>query len=68
MQSKNQVVILGISIFEKPKQTVESNRSADRVRKKRPPSYFAIAAWTSNFIVYFYNALDVFSLKMEFIC
>ena len=68
MQSKNQVVILGISIFEKPKQTVESNRSADRVRKKRPPSYFAIAAWTSNFIVYFYNALDVFSLKMELIC
>ena len=58
MQYKNQVVILGISIFENPKQTVESNRSADRVKKKRPPSYFAapsyfaVAAWTSNFILY----------------
>ena len=37
MQSKNQVVILGISIFDKPEQTVQSNRSAG-VRKKRLPS------------------------------
>ena len=34
MQSKNQVVILGISIFEKSEQTIESNRSASQVRKK----------------------------------
>ena len=67
MQSKNQVVILGISIFEKSEQTVESNCSADRVRKKRLLSYFAVAAWTSNFILYFCNALDVFSPKMELI-
>ena len=40
MQSKNQVVILDISIFEKPEQTFESNCLADQVRKKRPPSYF----------------------------
>ena len=47
MQSKNKVIIFSISIFETPEQTVESNFSADRVRKKRPPSYFAIATWTS---------------------
>ena len=35
--------ILGISIFKKSEMTVESNRSADRVRKKRPPSHFAVA-------------------------
>ena len=57
MQSKNQVVILGISIFEKPEQTIQSNRSADRVRKKRPPSYFAVAALTSNLALYFYHAV-----------
>ena len=67
MQSKNQVVILGISVFEKPEQTVQSNRSADRVRKKRPPSYFAVATWTSNFILYFYNALDVSCPEMELV-
>ena len=33
--------VFGISIFEKWNGTVESNRSADQVRKKRPPSYFA---------------------------
>ena len=43
MQLKNQVIILGIIIFEKKKQTVESNSSADQDRKKRLPSYFAIA-------------------------
>ena len=36
-------------------------------RKKRPPSYFAVAAWTSSFILYFYNALDVSSPKRELI-
>ena len=34
MQSKYQVFILGITIFEEPEQTVRSNHSADRVRKK----------------------------------
>ena len=53
MQSKNQVVILGISIFEKWNRTIESKHSADRVRKKRLPSYFADAAWISSFILYF---------------
>ena len=67
MQSKNQVIIFGISIFEKPEQTVESNRSVDRVREKRPPSYFTVAAWTLNFILYFCNALDMSSPKMELI-
>ena len=33
--------------------------------KKRLPSYFAIAAWTLNFILHFHNALDVSSPKME---
>ena len=28
--------------------SIESNRSVDRVRKKRLPSYFAVATWTSN--------------------
>ena len=67
MQSKNQVVMLEVSTFEKPEQTVESNDSADQVRKKRLPSYFAVAAWTSNFILNFYNALDVSSPKMKLI-
>ena len=71
MQSKSQVVILGVSIFEKNgtdlEQTVESNCSADRVRKMRPPSYFAFDAGSSKFILYFYNALDVSSPKMELI-
>ena len=48
-------------------QTVESNCLADRVRKKRPTSYFAVAAWTSSFSFNFYNALDVSSLQMQFI-
>ena len=65
MQSNNQIVILGISIIEKSKKTVESNHLADRVRKKRLSSYFAVATRTSNF--YFYNALDVSSPKMELI-
>ena len=35
MQSKNnQVVILGISIFEKPEQTVESNRWPTELEKR----------------------------------
>ena len=29
---------------------VESNHWADRVRKKRPPPYFAFTAWISDFI------------------
>ena len=45
----NQVVILGTSIFQKSKKTVESNHSTDRVRINRLPSYFAVAAWTSIF-------------------
>ena len=69
MQAKNQVVLLGRSCcFFKLEQTVESNYSANRVRKKGPPSYFAVAALTSNFIPYFYNALDVFSTKMKSLC
>ena len=54
---------VGISIFEKLEQTIQSNRSANRVRKKRPPSYFVVVAWTSSFILYFCNALDVSSPK-----
>ena len=62
VQCKNQVVLLGISIFERPEQTVQSNHKADR-----PPYYFAVAACISSFILYFYNALDVSSPKMELI-
>ena len=65
--SKNQVVLLGISIFEKSEKTMESNRSADSIRKKRQLSYLLFATWTSNFILYSYNALDVSSPKMELI-
>ena len=43
------------SIFEKSKKTIELNRSANRARKKRLPSYFAVATWTSNFILHFYK-------------
>ena len=43
MQSQNQVVILGISIFDKQEQISESNHSTDQVRRKRLPSYFAVA-------------------------
>ena len=41
---KIKVVILGINTIEKWNRTVESNHSADRVGRKRPPSYFAVAA------------------------
>ena len=41
--------------------TVQSNLSADRVRKNILPSYFADAAWTSNYIDYFCNALEMSS-------
>ena len=45
-----------------------SNCSANAVRKRdRHPTYFTVATWTTNLIVYFYNALDVFSSKMELI-
>ena len=53
MQSKNQVVTLAISVFEKPEQTVQSNHSANALEKKKLPSYFAGSAWTSKFILYF---------------
>ena len=66
MQSKNEVVILGESVFKNRKRSL-SQILADRVRKKRLPSYFAVAAWTSNFILHFYNALGVSSPKMELI-
>ena len=36
MQSKNQIVTLGISIFEKPEQTVESNRWPTELEKRDP--------------------------------
>ena len=51
----------------KLKQTIESNRLADQVgkKKKRPPFYLAVAAWTTKFIFHYYNALDVSSPNME---
>ena len=49
MQSKNQVVILGI---KNGTGLLESNRSTDRVR---PPFYFAVAARIS-FILYFFQS------------
>ena len=68
MQSKNDVIYwVHISMFEKWNSTFESNRSVDRVKKETAILHFAVTAWTSNFIVYFYNALDVFSPKMELI-
>ena len=53
MCSLNQVVILGISIFEKLEQTVVSKRSADRVRKRR--FTLLLLPGFQNFIFYFYN-------------
>ena len=53
MCSLNQVVILGISIFEKLEQTVELNHSADRVRKRRLT--LLLLPGLQNFIFYFYN-------------
>ena len=49
----------------KSEETIQSNRLADQVRKRRPPSYFAVATWTSNCILYFYHALDVSGQKIE---
>ena len=66
VQSKNQVVILGRSNFEKSEKIDKLNCSADRVNK-RPPSYYAIAFWTPNLFLYRYNSLDMSSKKMEFI-
>ena len=50
MQSNNQVVILGTSIFEKWNRIVESNSSADQIRKKRLPSYFAVPPGLQTFL------------------
>ena len=46
MQSKKQVVKLGIITFENQEKKVELYRSIDQVRKKRPPSYLGVATWT----------------------
>ena len=46
MQSKNQVIILGISIVEKVEEP--SSRTVWLI-KQIPPSYFAVAAWTSTY-------------------
>ena len=60
MQSKNQVVILGISFLKNGTGPLSLTvRLTDL--EKESPSYFAVASWTSNFILYFYNALDMFS-------
>ena len=67
INANNEAVILGISIFEKMEKTVQSNRSVYRVRKKDRHPIFSVATWNSNFILYFYNALDVSSPKTELI-
>ena len=61
MCSLNQVVILGISIFEKLEQTVVSNRSADRVRKRRLT--LLLLPGLQNFIFYFYNGSGLVQSK-----
>ena len=49
MQSKNQAIIrTRYNIFENPEEIVKSNHSADRVRKKRLPSYFAGCVQSKN--------------------
>ena len=61
MQLKNQVLIL-------KEKTVQVNSSAEQVRENGLLlSYFAVAAWTSSFILYFYNVLDVSSPIIELI-
>ena len=54
--------ILSISIFENTEKTIESNRSADRVRKKRPLCTLLLPTrLQTNFL----KAQDVSSPKME---
>ena len=61
MQLKHQVLIL-------KEKTVQVNSSAEQVRENRLLlSYFVVAAWTSSFILYFYNVLDVSSPIIELI-
>ena len=60
MLSKNQVVVLGESFFI-------FYLSLTVCGKKRPPSYFAVAAWTSNFCCSFYYALDITSQKIKWL-
>ena len=64
MQPKNQVIVFGKVIFEKPELSLNVRPTE---LKKETAILLAVAAWTSNLIVYFYNALDVLSPKMEFI-
>ena len=52
-----------VGVAKAKSQAIKSNCSADQVTKKRPPSYFDFATWTSDFILHFYNALDVSSPK-----
>ena len=73
---KNKVLVFQQGMQQMLKQAMTCNYEGDAlllakvakiVIKKRPPSYFAVAAWTSNFILYFYNALDMSSPKLELI-
>ena len=52
-------------IWSREAKLAMSNHSADQVRKKGLPFYFAVGTWTSNFILHFYNALNVSSPKMD---
>ena len=57
MQSKNQVLILSISIFEKPEQTIDSNCSADRVN-----IFYKLEKMSSLLhLQQFYNVLQQYS-------
>ena len=53
------------SIFEKWNRTVESNRSANEVRKKRLPSYTLLLPPGPQTLLFTFYALDISSPKMK---
>ena len=59
--------LLGISIFKNQKRLLSQTIQPTELENMTLPSYIAVSAWISNFILYFYNALDVSNPKMELI-
>ena len=55
------------SLFPSKSDLEKPNLPEDVSLNKLHVENLAFAAWTSNFILNFYNALDVFSPKMELI-
>ena len=64
IQSKNEVTLLEVSIFQKSAKTEVKTFQPTEI-EKRPFLYLVLAAKASNFYHGFYNTLDIFSPKIK---